>query len=106
MASKLLGPDAAGVESPSPARRGRLSSVAIYVGRLNFLYGRLGQDTWVAETERAPYRVLARGYLPLDAALAHRLDRLISRYLLAEDFAAAEWLSELRSEILSGRTRR
>lgn len=98
-----LGPDAAEVASPSPARRGRLSSVSIYVGRLNFLYGKLGRNSLAAETRSKPYRILARGYLPLDPTLAHRLDWLISRYLLAEDFAASEWLSALRSEILDSR---
>jgi len=97
-----LGPAVAEFESPSPARRGRVSSVAIYAGRLNFLYTRLGKTALVTETERMPHRVLARGYLPLDAALASRLDWLTSRYLLAEDFGTARWLSALRSEILNG----
>jgi len=98
-----LGPDAVEVGSAYPGRRGRLSSVTIYAARLNMLYGLLGRDDLAAETERTPYRVLERGYIPLDAATAGRLDWLISQYLLAEHFAAAEWLSDLRSEILSRR---
>ena len=96
-----LGPDAAEVESSNTARQGRLSSVPIYLGRLNFLYTRMGKPELAVETEAATHRILTRGYVALDADLARRLDWLISRYLLAEDFATARWLSELQAEILS-----
>ena len=54
-----------------------------------------------AELERAPWRSFAAGYLPLDRQLAHRLDWLVSRYLLEENLAAAEELGDLQRRILA-----
>jgi len=70
------------------------SSVATYLTRLGWVFERQGRAGLMAGLERAPYLVLAMGYVPAEA-VASRLDWLISRYLLAEDMAAADWLAGL-----------
>jgi hypothetical protein len=74
------------------------SSVATYVARLGQVLERQGRAELIAKLERAPYLVLDRGYVPAPA-LEPRLEWLISRYLLAEDMAAADWLTALRERL-------
>lgn len=74
------------------------SSVATYLTRLGWVFDRQGRAELMGELERAPYLVLAMGYVPTEA-VANRLDWLISRYLLAEDMAAADWLAGLRRRL-------
>lgn len=74
------------------------SSLASYLARLGWVFARQGRGGQVEDLERAPYRILGFGYLPADA-LVNRLDWLISRYLLAEDMAAADWLTALRQRL-------
>lgn len=71
------------------------SSLTTYLGRLGWVLERRGKGEQIEELRRAPYLVLARGYLPREA-LDERLDWLVSRYLLAEDLVAADWLTALR----------
>lgn len=75
------------------------SSVATYLVRLGWILERQGRPGRVEAFEGAPYLVLGEGYVPTEA-IAHRLDWLISRYLLAEDLAAADWLTRLRERLL------
>ena len=84
-------------------RRGRLafsSSVRTYIGRLGTIHERQYRVPRTDELLEAPYRVFEKGYIPLDAAIARRLDWLISQYLLEEHMRAAEALASLESEIL------
>ena len=74
------------------------SSVAIYMTRLGWIFERQGRREEIRPLMQQPYRVLERGYLPTDSLLG-RLDGLISRYLLREDFAAADRLSALRERL-------
>ena len=69
--------------------------VATYVGRLGFPLGRLGREKESAALVAAPHRLLLGGYVPLDAALAPRLEWLIGEYLRIENLAAADELREL-----------
>lgn len=73
------------------------SSVATYLTRLGWVYDRQGRGDEIAPLLEAPHRILAKGYVPAESLRA-RLDWLISRYLLIEDFATADWLSALREE--------
>ena len=79
------------------AKKSCASSVATYMTRLGWIFERQGRPREIDPLMREPYRILGRGYVPFDAA-DHRLEWLIARYLLAEDFAAADWLSSLRDE--------
>jgi hypothetical protein len=74
------------------------SSVATYVARLGQVLERQGRADLIPKLERAPYLVLGRGYVPAES-LEPRLEWLISRYLLAEDMAAADWLTALRKRL-------
>ncbi len=85
----------------TPGISGKPSSVAIYVARLQHLYESQGRADQARKLGEHPYLLLEQGMLPLDAALAHRLDWLVSEYLLAENFSAAERLSELRARLLA-----
>ncbi len=71
------------------------SSVATYMVRLGWIFDRQGRPGEIDLLMKEPYRILDRGYLPLDS-MRTRLDWLISQYLLAEDYAAADWLTSLR----------
>ncbi len=64
------------------------------------MFGRQGQSSLGAEIERTPVTILGRGYIPA-AALLPRLPWLKSRYLLAEDLAAADWLTALEKRLRS-----
>lgn len=77
------------------------SSVATYLTRLGWVFERQGRAGLMEDLERAPYLVLAMGYVPAEAVVS-RLDWLISRYLLAEDMAAADWLADLRRRLREG----
>ncbi len=91
-----LGPSAR--DQPA-AEKDRCSlSLRTYLGRLALVYERQGRAAEMRELEGAPYRILGMGYVPAPAVLA-RLDWLISRYLLAEDMKAADWLSKLRRRL-------
>jgi hypothetical protein len=72
--------------------------VATYVARLRQVLERQGRADLIPKLERAPYLVLGRGYVPAES-LEPRLEWLISRYLLAEDMAAADWLTALRKRL-------
>jgi hypothetical protein len=74
------------------------SSVATYLTRLGWIFDRQGRTGRIEAFQRRPYLVLDGGYIPPDA-LAGRLDWLISQYLLIEDIAAADWLTELRRRV-------
>ena len=74
------------------------SSVATYMVRLGWIFERQGRPREIDALMTEPYRILERGYVPLDSVLP-RLDWLIAQYLLAEDFAAADWLTALRDEV-------
>jgi hypothetical protein len=91
-----LGPEASDL---SPAEKERCSvSLHTFLSRLAIVFERQGRAAEMQELERAPYRILGMGYVPASAVLA-RLDWLISRYLLAEDMKAADWLSQLRRQL-------
>ncbi len=74
------------------------SSVATYMTRLGWIFERQGRGAEIEILVREPFRVLERGYVPLDSVRG-RVDWLIAQYLLAEDFAAADWLSALKDEV-------
>ena len=91
-----LGPPASDLPA---AEKDRCSlSWRTYLSRLAIVYERQGRAVEMKELEGAPYRILGMGYVPAPAVLA-RLDWLISRYLLAEDMKAADWLSKLRRRL-------
>lgn len=94
-----LGPTAPG-QTPEEKQQ-YSSSLEIYLGRLSWIYTTIGRASEIAELEAHPYRILGRGYLP-DHRIASRLDWLISRYLLAENIQAADWLTALKNAIKSG----
>lgn len=95
----------AGPSDQAPIRDDCRSGVRVYTTRLGWIHERSPARIVPSELERAPWRVFAAGYLPLDADLAARLDWLISRYLLEENLEAADELSELRRRILDGESR-
>ncbi len=88
-----LGPPAA--DLAETAAESCKSSVATYMTRLGWIFERQGRGGEIEILMREPYRILGRGYVPFDSVLG-RLDWLIAQYMLAEDFAAADWLSALR----------
>lgn len=73
------------------------SSVATYMVRLGWIFERQQRAHEIDPLMREPYRILERGYVPFDS-MSDRLDWLIAQYLLAEDYAAADWLSGLKSD--------
>ena len=73
------------------------SSVGTYLTRLGWIFDRQGREGELEPLLRQPHRILARGYVPADS-VRPRLDWLIGRYLLREDFATADWLTALRDE--------
>ncbi len=73
------------------------SSVATYMTRLGWIFERQGRAGEIDALMGQPYLILERGYVPFDQ-VAGRLDWLIARYLLAENFTAADRLSSLRDE--------
>lgn len=75
------------------------SGIRVYTTRLGWIHERVLARATVAELQSEPWRIFAAGYLPLDANLARRLNWLVSQYLLQEDLAAAEALTELQREI-------
>ncbi|MEM8931279.1 MAG: hypothetical protein AAGE94_08890, partial [Acidobacteriota bacterium] len=81
------------------ARKSCKSSLANYVVRLGWIYDRQGRAEAIEPLIEQPYRLLALGYLP-DAVVLERLDWLISRYLLDEDYAAARTLRSWRQVAL------
>lgn len=83
----------------SPIRQDCRSGVRVYTERLGWILERVRGRTTVAELRIRPWRIFEAEYLPLDAELGHRLDWLISRYLLEENLPAAEALAELQREI-------
>ncbi len=80
------------------ARKSCKSSVATYMTRLGWIFERQGRGAEIEFLMREPYRILGRGYVPFDS-MQDRFDWLVGQYLLAEDFAAADWLSALRDEV-------
>ena len=93
-----LGPPSA--DLAETAEQDCRSSVATYMVRLGWIFERQGRGGEIDSLLKEPYLILERGYVPIDSVL-RRLDWLISQYLLAEDFAAADWLSALRDEARS-----
>lgn len=93
-----LGPPARDQTAEERERCGH--NLATYLGRLGHVFERQGRTGSIAELKRAPFLLLGKGYVPA-RALAGRLDWLISRYLLAEDMAAADWLRALRERLRS-----
>ncbi len=90
-----LGPPAE--DLAGAAQKSCKSSVATYMPRLGWIFERQGRAGEIEPLIAKPYRILGRGYVPYDS-LGGRLDWLIAQYLLAEDYAAADWLSSLRDE--------
>ena len=88
-----------GSSAQSPIRPDCRSGVAVYTRRLGWIHertsGRIATDALSLE----PWRVFAAGYVPLDSALAQRLDWLVSQYLLEENLVAADALSDLQRRI-------
>jgi len=76
------------------------SGIRAYTARLGWIHERVRGRTTTEELQQAPWRVFAAGYVPLDTRLARRLDWLVAQYLLQENLAAAEELTELQREIL------
>jgi hypothetical protein len=91
-----LGPPARAL--PAEERDRCSLTFATYLGRLGLVFERQGRDALLGELERAPYLVLGMGYVPAEA-LEARLEWLISRYLLTEDLAAADWLRGLQRRL-------
>jgi len=91
-----LGPPARDQSAEEKDRCGH--TFATYLGRLGLVFERQGRAALLDELRRAPYLVLGMGYVPAQA-LEGRLDWLISRYLLAEDLAAADWLKGLQQRL-------
>ena len=83
----------------SPVREDCRSGLRVYTTRLGWIHERVPGRLTVEALARAPWRIFAAGYLPLDAGLAARLEWLIARYLLEENLAAAEELTELQRSI-------
>ena len=79
------------------AKKSCESSVATYMTRLGWIFERQGKEGELDALMDRPYMILARGYVPF-GRVSNRLDWLISRYLLAENFTAADWLASLRDE--------
>ncbi len=79
------------------ARESCRSSVATYMARLGWIFERQGRKQEIDALMQQPYRILERGYVPFDS-MSGRLEWLIAQYLLAEDYAAADWLSSLQSD--------
>jgi hypothetical protein len=75
------------------------SGIRVYTTRLGWIHERVTARATVAELRSEPWRIFAAGYLPLDADLARRLNWLVSQYLLQEDLAAAEALTELQQQM-------
>ena len=59
-----------------------------YVVRLGWVWARQGRDDDVESLRLRPYEIFGRDYLPHDAALAARLEWLVSQYLRREDLDA------------------
>ena len=91
-----LGPPAPDLEAE--AAESCASSVATYMSRLGWIFERQERAGEIDALMREPYRILERGYVPFES-VATRLDWLIARYLLAEDFIAADWLSSWRDAL-------
>jgi hypothetical protein len=89
-----------GASSHAAIRPDCLSGIRVYTTRLGWIHEQTPGRVDTAELRREPWRIFAAGYLPLDAALAHRLDWLVSQYLLEENLAAADTLAELQRSIL------
>jgi len=73
-----------------------------YVVRLGWVWARQGRDDGIESLRLRPYEIFARDYLPRDAALAARLEWLVSQYLRREDLAAVTrlegWISAMRGD--------
>lgn len=68
-----------------------------YVVRLGWVWARQGRDDDVETLRLRPYEIFGRDYLPHDAALAARLEWLVSQYLRREDLDAVTRLESLMS---------
>ncbi len=79
------------------AKKSCKSSVASYMTRLGWIFERQGRGGDIEPLMNQPHLILEKGYVPYDS-LRERLDWLIGRYLLDEDFAAADRLSTLRAD--------
>ncbi|MDH3626697.1 MAG: hypothetical protein OEV00_07205 [Acidobacteriota bacterium] len=77
------------------------SGIGAYTTRLGWIHERIRGRITTTELEEAPWRVFAVGFVPLDRALAERLDWLVAQYLLQENVAAADGLATLQQELRS-----
>ncbi|HXV76693.1 MAG TPA: hypothetical protein VD788_10270, partial [Candidatus Polarisedimenticolaceae bacterium] len=75
------------------------SGIEVYTRRLGWIHEHVEPSVTISEIRDAPWVVLTAGYIPLDAASVHRLDWLVSQYLLVENVAAAELLTEFQRRI-------
>jgi hypothetical protein len=91
-----LGPPARDLAPGEKARCG--INFPTFLGRLGLVFERQGRGAVLGDLQRSPFLVLGMGYVPAQALLG-RLDWLVSRYLLAEDLAAADWLRELQERL-------
>jgi len=87
-------------ESHPQIRENCRSGIRAYTTRLGWIHERVRGGTTTEELTQAPWRVFAAGYVPLDSRLARRMEWLVAQYLLQENLAAAEELTELQREIL------
>jgi hypothetical protein len=69
--------------------------VALYASRLALPLGQLEKGDLAREIQEAPHRALQQGWVPLDAALADRLDWVVAEYLRLENMDAAREVGEL-----------
>jgi hypothetical protein len=84
----------------APIRPDCRSGINVYTTRLGWIHERVSGRITTSELGRAPWRIFAAGYLPLDPHLARRLDWLVSQYLLEENLVAADELTDLQRQIL------
>ena len=86
----------------APIRPDCRSGIGSYTTRLGWIHERVAGPLTAAELGRAPWRVFAAGYVPLDERLASRLDWLVAQYLLEENLTATDELGELQRRIRAG----
>jgi hypothetical protein len=83
---------AAAVAEVLLARGPRASEPELYARRLGLPLQRSGRPEAAKAVAAAPYRVFTDGLVPVDRAMAGRLDWLVSEYLALEQFDAARAL--------------
>ncbi len=92
----------AGLEASAHAviRPDCASGIRVYTERMDWIHERVAGRLTTQAIRDEPWSIFSAGYIPLDAALASRLDWLVSQYLLEENLGAADALAALQDEIL------